>query len=190
MFRHLKKRHRQKTQLSMIAVTFLLLCSCTGLPEGIEPVTDFDSQRYIGTWFEIARLDHSFERGLSNVSANYQFRADGGIDVLNKGLSIATGEWDEAKGKAYFVGDETIGHLKVSFFGPFFGSYVVFKLDSTDYQYAYVTSYNREFLWLLSRTPMVTDTVKSDFLRTVETLGFNVDDIIYVSHEPFAPPNE
>jgi apolipoprotein D and lipocalin family protein len=167
----------------LITLSIFLLASCTGLPEDIKPVKGFDAQKYLGTWYEIARLDHSFERGLSNVSANYTLREDGGIKVINKGFSNKDNVWEEAEGKAYFVGDKATAHLKVSFFGPFYGSYVIFKLDNVDYQYAYVTSYNKEFLWLLSRTPSISDARKKDFIQTAKEYGFKVDDIIFVSHE-------
>jgi len=110
---------------------FAVLCSCfvvsgcVSLPSGIEPVTDFESRLYVGTWYEIARLDNRFERGLSKVTATYTRRADGGIDVVNRGYKDGETEPREATGKAYSVGDATTAHLKVSFFGPFYASYVV-----------------------------------------------------------------
>ena len=107
----------------------LSLAACTSVPEGIDPITGFETERYLGTWYEIARLDHSFERGLSNVTATYNRRDDGGIEVINRGFKDKSGEWDDATGKAYFAGNEDVGHLKVSFFGPFYGSYIIFELQ-------------------------------------------------------------
>ncbi|MCE2597061.1 lipocalin family protein [Motilimonas cestriensis] len=158
----------------------LLLNACTGLPEGITPVTPFSSERYLGTWYEIARLDHSFERGLNQVSATYSMREDGGIKVLNKGFNTAERTWQEAEGKAYFVRDDNEGYLKVSFFGPFYGAYVVFDLDQENYQYSFIAGNNRDYLWLLSRTPTVTDAVKQDFIQQAKALGFNTDALIFV----------
>ena len=103
----------------LAVVALLVLSACAGIPEGIEPVDNFELEPYLGTWYEIARLDHSFQRGMSNVTANYSLREDGGVAVLNRGYRVGKGEWDEAEGKAYFVGDPGIGQLKVSFFGPF-----------------------------------------------------------------------
>src|SRR5690554_7009160 len=113
----------------LIALTALALTlsACTGLPSGIEPVTGFDQDRYLGTWYEIARLDHSFERGLSRVTAEYTLNDDGSIRVINRGYNTEKGAWKEAEGRAKFVGDSEVGHLKVSFFGPFYASYVVFE---------------------------------------------------------------
>ena len=157
-----------------------LMNSCVGLPDGIKPVEGFQKDKYLGKWYEIARLDHSFERGLSQVTAEYSMRDDGGIKVVNRGYNEAKGEWSEAIGKAYFVKTPDVAHLKVSFFGPFYGSYAVFELDEKDYQYAYITSYNRKYLWFLSRKPIVTDSERSKFLNMAKELGFDVDGLIFV----------
>jgi len=153
-----------------------------GIPEGISPVTEFKKEKYLGKWYEIARLDNKFERGLSEISAEYSLRDDGGIKVLNRGYNVTKGEWKDAEGKAYFVGDEETGHLKVSFFGPFYGSYVVFEIDNEDYQYAYVTSFKRNMLWFLSRTPTVTNVEKQEFIKRVTQDGFNSTGLIFVEH--------
>lgn len=165
--------------LPVIAATLLLLAGCTGLPEGIEPVTGFDKERYLGTWYEIARLDHSFEEGLSKVTAEYSLNEDGSIKVINRGYNAEEGEWEEAEGRAVFVGDSDVGHLKVSFFGPFYGSYVVFWLDE-DYSTAYLTGYNRDYLWLMSRTPEVSDEVLEAFKARAEAEGFDLAELIVV----------
>lgn len=157
----------------------LLLTGCLGHPENIPPVNNFDKDKYLGKWYEIARLDHSFERGLSKVSAEYSMRDDGGIKVINKGYSKKKDKWSEAEGKAYFVGDKTVGHFKVSFFLFFYGSYVVFELDE-DYQYAWITSSGTDYLWFLSRTPTVGEELKQQFIAEVKDLGFNTDEIIWV----------
>lgn len=159
----------------------LLLSACTSLPSGIEPVKGFELPRYLGTWYEVARLDHSFERGLNQVTATYSMRDDGGVKVVNRGFSVAEQAWDEAEGKAYFVDSPDIGHLKVSFFGPFYGAYVVYELDNQDYQYAFITSYNREYLWFLSRTPTVDDALKQQFIEQAKKLGFATEQIIWVA---------
>ncbi len=162
--------------------TMALLAGCTGVPEGIAPVRGFELERYLGTWYEIARLDHSFERGLSSVTANYSMRDDGGVRVLNRGYSAENDSWDEAEGKAFFVGDEDRGHLKVSFFGPFYGAYVVFGLDQDDYQYSFVAGPDRSYLWLLAREPEVSDELMERFISRASELGFATDDLIYVEH--------
>ena len=104
----------------------LFLSGCIGVPDNVKPVNNFQANSYMGKWYEIARLDHSFERGLSQVTANYSPRDDGGVKVINKGYSVKDKAWKEAEGKAYFVGRPDQGYLKVSFFGPFYGSYIIF----------------------------------------------------------------
>lgn len=164
----------------------LLLSACTGMPKGVQPVDNFQLNRYLGTWYEIARLDHPFERGLSDISANYQLDSDGNVTVLNKGYNVAEKKWQQAVGKAKFVSDESTGHLKVSFFGPFYGSYVVFGLDQNQdnlyYQYAFVAGPNHEYLWLLARKPTVSDTLIADFRAIAKQLGFDAESLIFVEH--------
>lgn len=163
---------------------FLLgLAGCTSVPEGVTPVTGFESERYLGTWYEIARFDHSFEDGLSRVTATYSKREDGGIRVLNKGYDAATGEWDEAEGKAYFVSDETTGHLKVSFFGPFYASYVIAELDKDNYQYSLVTGPDRSYLWILARQPTLSQDVLDELLSKAKSLGYATNEFIWVDHK-------
>ena len=160
----------------------MTLSACTGLPTGVQPVQDFKLNQYLGTWYEIARLDHSFERGLNNVTATYTLREDGGLKVVNKGYSSTDKRWKEAEGKAYFIDENNVGHLKVSFFGPFYGSYAVFGLDKKNYDYAYVSGYNTKYLWLLSRSTSVSKAVLDKFTKQSKALGFNTDNLILVKH--------
>ena len=166
----------------IITMSALIAGGCTGLPEGVDPVDGFEVNKYLGQWYEIARLDHSFERGLSNVSAEYTLRDDGGITVINRGFSADKGEWKQADGNARFVTGKDTGHLKVSFFGPFYGSYVVFELDKAGYQYAFVSGYNKSYLWLLSRTPTVSDQLLDRFISRSTELGFDTSNLILVEH--------
>jgi apolipoprotein D and lipocalin family protein len=159
------------------------LVGCTGLPQGVKPVEGFELSRYLGKWYEIARLDHGFERGLTRVTAKYSLREDGGVEVLNRGYSPADEQWKEATGKAYFVGDSDEGYLKVSFFGPFYGSYVVFGLDKDRYQYAFVAGYDKSYLWLLSRTPEVNEALIERFVERAKALGFATENLIYVEQD-------
>lgn len=161
----------------------VLIAGCVRLPEQVEPVTDFDAERYLGTWYEIARLDHSFEEGLSNVTAEYSLRDDGGIRVLNRGYSAEEGKWQEAEGKAYFVEDRNTGYLKVSFFGPFYGAYGIFELDKEDYAYSWVSGPDTGYLWLLARTPQVSDELKQRFVSRADELGFDTAELIWVEHQ-------
>jgi apolipoprotein D and lipocalin family protein len=165
----------------------VFLTACTGAPEGVEVVSGFDLNRYLGTWYEIVRLDHRFERGLSNVTATYSLRDDGGVKVVNRGYRAEDGEWDEAEGKAYFVGDEDVGQLKVSFFGPFYGGYNIFDLDKDDYRYSMVAGPDRSYLWILSRTPEMEPELLQALIGKARDLGFDTDELIMVEHAPGAP---
>jgi apolipoprotein D and lipocalin family protein len=160
-----------------------LLSACTGIPEGVKPVSGFNLDNYLGKWYEIARLDHSFERGLEQISAEYAMREDGGVQVINKGFSAEDGKWQQAEGKAYFVEQPDQGYLKVSFFGPFYGSYVIFELDKVNYQYAFVSGPDTSYLWLLSRTPAVDKELIEKFVNRAKALGFDTDKLIYVKHQ-------
>ncbi len=149
------------------------------MPEGITPVQNFDQSAYLGRWYEIARLDNRFEKGMSQVTANYSLNSDGSIRVLNKGFVDEEQRWAEAEGKAKFVDAPDVAHLKVSFFGPFYSSYIVFDL-AEDYSHSYVTSRERDYLWYLSRTPQVSTEQKTHFLETIKTLGFASEDVIFI----------
>jgi apolipoprotein D and lipocalin family protein len=164
-----------------IALLTLFIAGCLGMPESITPVNNFELEKYLGKWYEIARLDHSFERGLDSVSAQYSMRDDGGVKVINRGFNTEDNEWSEAEGKAYFVNDEDEGYLKVSFFGPFYGSYVIFELDKENYQHAFVSGNTTSYLWLLSRTPTVDEEVMDKFLNRSRELGFNTEELIFVN---------
>ncbi len=167
----------------MTAVMLMLasgLSGCMGMPDGVKPVEDFELEPYLGKWYEIARLDHSFERGLSRVTAEYSLRDDGGLRVVNRGWSGDDEEWQEAEGKAYFVEGEDLGYLKVSFFGPFYGSYVIFGLDREQYQYSFVSGPDTSYLWLLSRTAEVDEEVLEQFREKAESLGFDTSALIMV----------
>lgn len=171
-------------------ITVILLCfmlgSCVGIPKGVEPVSPFSLDRYLGTWYEIARLDHSFERGLEQVTADYSLRKDGSVKVINRGFNSADKQWEEAEGKAYFVNDENTGHLKVSFFGPFYASYVVFELGE-NYEYSLVTSKDKSYVWLLSRTPTLDSELQKSLVARLASLGFDTQDLIYVEQSTLAP---
>lgn len=165
-----------------LAMISLILSGCHGYPTSVTPVQDFDIERYLGKWYEIARLDHSFERGLEKVTADYSLEDSGRVKVVNRGYSNSTNEWKEAVGRAYFVRKSDEGYLKVSFFGPFYSSYVVFGLDQEDYKYAFISGPNEEYLWLLSRTPGVTEEVMKLFVETADDMGFRTEELIYVNH--------
>ena len=164
----------------LLLTALLALSGCTGKPDNIKPVENFKADRYLGTWYEIARIDHRFEKGLSKVTAEYSMREDGGITVVNRGFSAADGTWKESTGKALFVAGEDKGHLKVSFFGPFYGAYVVFELDQPGYQYALVSGPDTSYFWLLSRTPVMDSALRDRLIDRAVAQGFRREDILLV----------
>ena len=151
-------------------------------PKGAIPVSPFDKDKYLGKWYEIARLDFYYERNLNNVTADYSLNDDGSIKVVNRGYDTVANAWKESVGKARFVNDPTVGKLKVSFFGPFYAGYNVISLDE-DYQYALVAGRNLDYLWILSRTTAIPEHVSTLFLQEASRLGYQVQNLIWVKHD-------
>ncbi len=164
------------------SVVFLLLSACVGIPEGLKAVDGFEVSRYLGTWYEIARLDHRFERGLENVSAIYSLADGGGLAVLNQGRDTKTGVWKKALGKAYFVEGPHQGRLKVSFFGPFYGAYNIIALDKVGYSYALVAGSDRTSLWILARSKELPQETLDRLVGQAKALGFNTEALLYTQH--------
>ncbi|NLF32698.1 MAG: lipocalin [Planctomycetes bacterium] len=158
------------------------LAGCASPPRGVEPVSGFQADRYLGTWYEIARLDHRFERGLSNVTAEYTLLEDGRLRVINRGYDERRGRWREIGGVARFMGPRDVASLKVTFFWPFRGAYHVIALDREGYDYAMVTSSSRDYLWILARRPHLDPAVLEGLLAKACQWGFRTDDLIFVEH--------
>lgn len=165
-----------------IVLVAILVAGCTGLPDRVTPVSGFDVNRYLGTWYEIARLDHRFERGLEKITAHYSLREDGGLKVVNRGFDRQRGEWREAEGKAYFIDDPQTGRLKVSFFGPFYGGYNIIELDHDGYRYALVCGPDTSYLWILARQPDLDREIVDRLVARASSLGFDTQQLIYVNH--------
>ncbi|MDZ7864309.1 lipocalin family protein [Acidovorax sp.] len=182
----------RRAALVLLASTALALaaCSSTAPPPGITPVTPFDLARYEGRWYEVARLDHSFERGMTDVSATYQRQADGSVRVLNRGFDTTKGsqggEWRQAVGKALFTGDAQTASLKVSFFGPFYGGYHVAALDA-DYGWALVVGPDRSYCWILSRSKQLAPGVREQLIARASALGIDTQALIWVSQQRTDP---
>ena len=168
--------------LVALVAALVLLVGCTGRPNGVEPVSPFDINRYQGVWYEIMRLDHSFERGLTNVTATYNLRDDGTVGVLNRGFDRDKCRWKEANGTAKFQGEKTVASLSVTFFWPFAGGYHVFALDQDDYGYALVAGPSHDYLWVLARRPDLPAKIRNDLVGRAREHGFPTDDLILVDH--------
>jgi apolipoprotein D and lipocalin family protein len=170
--------------LTVALVLLGLLGGCTGRPDGVTPVTSFDIGRYQGVWHEIMRLDHSFERGLTNVTATYTVREDGSVGVLNRGFDRKDCRWKETEGRAVFQGDPGTASLSVTFFWPFAGGYHVLALDPQGYGWALVAGPSRNYLWILARQPDLSPDIRERLVETARGLGFPVDELILVDHAP------
>ncbi len=146
-------------------------------------ITTFDLDRYLGKWFEIARYDHAFERGLVGATAEYTLREDGMIKVLNSGhLYTLDGKFKESIGKAKLNKNGKPGQLRVSFFGPFYSDYYILDLAS-DYSYSVVGSSSPKYLWILSRTPQLTPEVQSKIIKDLQKRGYDMSKLIWVEQK-------
>lgn len=163
----------------VLVASMLWACSGSTIPKGAKAVENFNKTKYLGTWYEIARLDFYFERNLINTTANYSLNEDGSIRVINRGYEPFKKIWKESVGKAKFIDKENVGMLKVSFFGPFYGGYNVVALDSS-YQYALVAGEELSYLWILSRQKTIPEQIKKQYLAIAQKIGYKTSDLIWV----------
>ena len=165
-----------------VAAVALNLTSCVSIPKGAKAVSPFYKDKYLGKWYEIARMDFKFEKNLNNVTATYSLKENGGIKVDNRGYNYVKNEWKQSIGKAKFAGDKTVAQLKVSFFGPFYAGYNVIAIDP-NYQYALVAGNNLDYLWILSREKTIPETVKNDYLKQAQSLGYDTGKLVWDKHD-------
>lgn len=156
-----------------------VLCACVSVPEGISPIKDFNVNRYLGKWYEIARLENRFEEGLKQITAEYTVLEDGEIKVLNRGVNIETGKPEVAEGKAFFIDKPNVGSLKVSFFWPFYGGYHIVELDRENYGYVMISGSDRDYLWILAREPKLDSDILKKLIDKASQLGFNTSKLIF-----------
>lgn len=166
--------------LALAGVSVLAGCMSTSPPPGVTAVRPFDLARYQGRWYEVARLDHRFERGMTDVSATYSPQADGSVRVLNRGFDVASGQWREAVGRALFIAEPSTASLKVSFFGPFYGGYHVAALDP-DYRWALVLGPDFSYCWILSRDKVLAPAQREAITARAKALGVPTNELIWVS---------
>ena len=176
----------QKYQIALAlgigAILVANLVSCVSIPKGARAVQPFEKDRYLGKWYEIARMDFKFEKNLNQVTAEYSSNKDGSIKVDNRGFNFKEKEWKESIGKAKFVKSPDLGRLKVSFFGPFYSGYNVIKIDP-DYKYALVVGNNLKYLWILSREKTIPAGVRKDYLNEAKRLGYNVEELVWTKQD-------
>lgn len=175
------------TLTTFLAITLALTAFARKTPEGVIPVENFEIERYLGLWYEIARTDNRFERGLQNVTAEYTKIDEDAIRVHNRGYNTRKEKWSDISGKAYQTGKSGDGQLKVTFFWPFYGGYNVFELDHDDYQYALVAGDNHDYLWILARTPSLPESTLEELLAKAEQAGFDTNKLIWVDHDTERP---
>mgnify|MGYP001235268224 CR=1 FL=1 len=171
-----------KFPLLFILCYFLTACTL-GPPDNILPVNNFEPDRYMGKWYEIARLDHSFEQGLSDVSAHYQLLPNGDVEVINSGYDVNKKEWSNITGLAKFIDRPSVGSLKVSFFWPFYGGYHIADLDKKNYKWSIVIGPSREYLWILAREKTLPTKLLDQLIKNISKLGIDTDKLIWVSQE-------
>lgn len=171
--------------IMLLTSTLFLLVSCSSQTSLINKtvVRDFDIEKYLGRWYEIARYDHKFEKDLVGVTANYSFRDDGKIKVVNSGYKKSLdGKKSEATGKAKIPNPDIPAQLKVSFFWFFYSDYYIMELDN-DYQWAVVGSSSDNYLWILSRTPQMEEDLYDEILKRVTDRGYDVSKLILVDQK-------
>ncbi len=165
-----------------LLLALLGLSTCSSIPKGAVAIKQFEKEKYLGKWYEIARLDFKYERNLNNTTAEYSLNPNGSIKVVNRGFNYKTGKMVQANGKAKFASEENVAMLKVSFFGPFYGGYNVIALDK-EYNYALVAGDRLKYLWILSRKTTIPDDIKNQYLKLAESIGYKTSDLIWVEQD-------
>lgn len=172
---------KKRILLATIAMVAAMMTACSSMPEKAQPVTNFKVDKYLGKWYEIARIDFKHEKDMDNTTAQYSLNEDGSVKVLNSGYNFKKEEWTSADGKAKFRESKDIGALKVSFFGPFYSGYNVIALDE-NYKYALVAGKDLDYLWILSREKTIPENIKTNFLKKAQEIGFDTNRLIWVKH--------
>jgi len=163
-----------------IAAFVLSLSSCVTIPKGARAVRPFQKEKYLGKWYEIARLDFRFEKGLDHVTATYTPINYQTIRVDNKGFDVKNNKWKESIGKAKILGNGDEGRLKVSFFGPFYAGYNVIAIDP-EYKYALIAGNNLKYLWLLSRDKTMPSQISEEYLVIAKALGYDTTKLLWTA---------
>jgi apolipoprotein D and lipocalin family protein len=167
---------------AILTASLFVMNSCSSIPKGVNAIQNFNKEKYLGKWYEIARLDFVFEKNLNNTTAEYSLNKDGSIKVVNRGYNFIKSKNVESVGKAKFVNDSNEGKLKVSFFGPFYSGYNILAIDS-DYKYVLVVGENLKYMWLLSRDTTMPEIIKENYLKMAKDLGYDTSALIWVKHD-------
>ena len=184
--KHMYKKIRPHIVLFTVAILLFSLYSCQSIPKRASVISNFNATRYMGSWYEIARIDFKFEKNLNNTTAHYSLKDNGDIKVINSGFNYVKNEWKKSEGNAKFRGDKDKGALKVSFFGPFYSGYNIYALDN-DYKYALIGGKNYDYLWILSREKTIPNIIKEKYLKIAKEIGYDVNDLLWVEHDKNNP---
>ena len=168
--------------LTLFSASLFVMNSCSSIPKGALVIQDFDQEKYLGNWYEIARMDFVFQKNLSNTTAEYSLNEDGTIKVVNRGFNYIKNEYVAATGKVKFAGDSNEGKLKVSFFGPFYSGYNVVKIDP-EYKYALVFGENRDYMWIKNKKKTIPEEVKQDYLNLAQMNGYDIKKLAWTEQE-------
>ena len=175
----MKKLTKIVVPVSLGILGLLIFSSCSvKIPEGATAVNNFEKEKYLGKWYEIARLDFKWEKNMEQVTAEYSLKDNGHIKVDNKGYNYVKKEWKQSIGEARFVEDEKTSRLKVSFFKPFWAGYNVIDLAG-DYQYALVVGDDLDNMWILSREKTIPEDIKQRFLTKARSLGYKTEELVW-----------
>lgn len=173
---------------ALVAGVALAMKSMTRIPKGVEAVKPFDINKYMGKWYEIARMDYFFEKNLNNCTAEYSMDKDGEIKVINRGYNYKKNRMEESEGKAEFVDSPDEARLKVSFWGPFYSAYNVIAIDK-DYKNALVAGKDMKHMWLLSRESKMAEETIEYFLQQAESYGYDTSKLIWVDQNELTVQN-
>lgn len=179
-------RFKQQFKFLILAISLLGVFSCRSIPKGANVVNDFDANKYMGNWYEIARIDFKYERNLNNTAAQYSLKDNGDIKVINSGYNYVNDEWKKREGNAKFREKQNKGALKVSFFGPFYSGYNIYAIDK-EYKYVLVGGKNYDYLWILSREKTIPNAIKEQYLKIATDIGYDVNDLIWIAHDKENP---
>jgi apolipoprotein D and lipocalin family protein len=168
--------------LSAVAIGSVIYNYLKPVKSDVEVIQDFDLQKYLGKWYEIARFDFFWEKNLKNVTAEYSMNEDGSVKVKNEGVNITTEKTKTSIGKAKYAGNVNEGALKVSFFGPFYSGYNIVMLDS-DYQDALIFGDNLDYIWILSRTKSINEDRKAHYLKYAKDCGYDLSKLKWTVQE-------
>jgi len=168
--------------LAAICAALTVFASSGKIPAEAKAVAPFDQSKYLGNWYEIARLDYKWEKNLDNVTACYALNENGTIRVENRGYNFKKDKWEKSIGKAKPAEDPNVGELKVSFFGPFYAGYNVIAIDK-DYKYALVAGESTDYLWILSREKTIPAAIREKYLKLAQEVGYNTEALVWVKHD-------